>query len=155
MAETATRFPDAISPVIIKFTGFRRKVGDSIRLLTSPFYSTGAGKYKFVLVIQFNTNSITILARITRGDYDDHVTWPFVGSITVTLLNQLENKDHYSREIWSSYDNPSLEYTRRVPINCACNPGFGMQYISHEELKEGFILHNCMYFEVHAFAQNT
>ena len=160
MAETATRFPDAISPVIIKFTGYRKqiKLGNSIRLQTSPFYSTGAGKYKFMLIIQFNMNSISILARITRGDYDDHVTWPFVGSITVTLLNQLENKDHYSRQIWSSYNKPGLAYTRRVPLNHTHNPGFGMQYISHEELEDspqGFVLHDCMYFEVHALAQNT
>ena len=158
MAETATRFPDAISPVIIKFTGYRSRVGNSIRLQTSPFYSVGAGKYKFTLIVQLYVDYISILACITRGEYDDHLTWPFVGSITVTLLNQLENKDHYSREIWSSHDNPSLRCTRRVPLNCTYNPGFGMEYISHEELEDSpqaFVLHNCMYFEVYAFAQST
>ena len=160
MAETATRFPDAISPVIIKFTGYRRRVKlrESIRLSTSQFYSVGAGKYKFTLIVKFNMDSISILARVTRGEYDDHLTWPFVGSITVTLLNQLENKDHYSREIWSSYNNPSLEYTSRVPLNYTYNPGFGIRYISYEELEDSpqsFVLNDCMYFKVYVFAQNT
>ena len=85
---------------IIKFTGYRRRVKlrDSIRLCISPFYSIGAVKYKFTLIVKFNMDSISILVHVIRGEYDYHLTWPFVGSITVTLLSQLENKNHYVQQ---------------------------------------------------------
>ena len=162
MAETATRFPDPVSPVIIKSTGYKQgseEPGYSCRLQTSSFYSAGQDKYKFTLAIKFSINSLSILASVTRGDYDDRLTWPFVGSITVTLLNQLENTGHYSREIWSISDKPSLKYAGRVPPNYTYNPPFGKQYyISYDVLEDSphrYFMDDLLYFEVYACAHRT
>ena len=34
-------------------------------------------------------------APILKGKYDTQLKWPFIGKITVTLLNQLEDKNHH------------------------------------------------------------
>ena len=160
MAETATRFPDPVSPVIIKFTAYKQGIidepGSSNILKTSSFYSAGQGKYKFTLVIRFNINSLSILACVTRGDYDDHLTWPFAGSITVTLLNHLENKGHYRKEIWSISDKPSLKCAGRVSPSHTHNLAFGKPYyISYEKLENSpqrYFMDDSLYFEVNAHA---
>ena len=33
--------------------------------------------------------------KVLEGDNDDKLSWPFVGKVIVTLLNQLENVNHY------------------------------------------------------------
>ena len=48
-----------------------------------------------------------------RGERDVCLSWPFRGSIVITVLNQLANSEHYTKEIWSVSDNPGLEYTCR------------------------------------------
>lgn len=40
-----------------------------------------------------------VCVKLEEGDYDFEVTWPFVGEVTITLLNQLENKNHYSKTV--------------------------------------------------------
>ncbi len=33
---------------------------------------------------------------VKEGKYDANVSWPFLGKVTITLLNQLEDKNHHS-----------------------------------------------------------
>ena len=33
------------------------------------------------------------------GDYDDDLSWPLKADVTIALLNQLEDKNHYSKTI--------------------------------------------------------
>ena len=34
---------------------------------------------------------------LMQGEYDDHLTWPFNGDITIQLVNQRRNKGHIER----------------------------------------------------------
>ena len=34
-----------------------------------------------------------------RGENDDHLTWPYKGTITMTLLKQLEDNGHLTRTL--------------------------------------------------------
>ena len=38
---------------------------------------------------------------LMRGDNDDNLKWPFKGTIEVSLLNQLEDRQHLRRQLWS------------------------------------------------------
>jgi TNF receptor-associated factor 4 len=70
--------------------------------LTSPsFYSSPSG-YRMACRVYANGDGdgknmyVSIRAALLEGRNDNEVKWPFVGSITFTLLNQLEDKNHYS-----------------------------------------------------------
>ena len=38
---------------------------------------------------------VSVYASFLKGRYDAELKWPFVGRITFTLLNQLEDKNHH------------------------------------------------------------
>jgi TNF receptor-associated factor 4 len=42
---------------------------------------------------------LSVYAFLLKGKYDSELTWPFVGEVTVTLLNQLENRNHFVKTI--------------------------------------------------------
>ena len=40
---------------------------------------------------------VSIFTKLLEGRYGDQLHWPFLGTITCELLNQLTNDKHYSR----------------------------------------------------------
>ncbi len=46
---------------------------------------------------------MSVYARHLKGYYSDILLWPFKGTITLTLLNQLSDENHHSRII--DYEN--------------------------------------------------
>ncbi len=42
---------------------------------------------------------VSVYAYIIKGKYDDELNWPFVGKVTVKLLNQLEDENHHGSAI--------------------------------------------------------
>ena len=64
---------------------------------------------------------ISVYVHVRKGHHDNSLTWPLIGEVTVTLLNQLADKDHYSGVI---------------PL-AAMRPGKVMEffsYITHDRL---------------------
>ena len=41
---------------------------------------------------------VSVFAYLMRGEFDDHLKWPFQGHVTVAMLNQLED-NHYATKI--------------------------------------------------------
>ena len=39
---------------------------------------------------------VSVFARTLEGKYDAELKWPFVGKVVITLLNQLEDKNHHT-----------------------------------------------------------
>ena len=44
-------------------------------------------------------NQISVCVGIKSGTNDSKLVWPFRGAVTVTLLNQLEDKCHFSKTV--------------------------------------------------------
>ncbi len=42
---------------------------------------------------------VSVYALVIEGKYDAELNWPFLGKVTVELLNQLEDKNHHSSAI--------------------------------------------------------
>ena len=42
---------------------------------------------------------VSVFAFLMRGEFDDHLKWPFQGHVTVVILNQLENNNHITYTI--------------------------------------------------------
>ena len=162
MAETATQLPDRTSPIIMKVANYKvcKEDGESPVFVTSSFYTTGqGGKYKLCLTVCFRAGDgsyMSMKASLMRGEYDTSLSWPFRGSIVVTVLNQLVDSEHYTKEIWSAHDNPGLEYTSR-PQNC-WGPHWGRRYFIDHSFMEcrkalrAYVLDDCFFLKVQAMS---
>ena len=63
----------------------------------SPAFYTSCDGYCMGIEVLLNENdTISIYLRILKGDNDEILSWPFIGRVTMTLLNQLKNNTHHS-----------------------------------------------------------
>ena len=87
-----------------KLTDYQKKKEDGTYFRFPPFYSHPRG-YHMALRVHVNGHGagkgthVSVYACIMKGDHDAELNWPFVGNITFTLLNQLEDKNHHSDTI--------------------------------------------------------
>ena len=85
--------------ITFKITKFQEKK-DSDEVFISPSFYTSPGGYHMAIRVDTNGNGnskgthVSIFAPILKGKYDTELRWPFVGEVTFTLLNQLEDKNH-------------------------------------------------------------
>ena len=87
------------SMIAFKLSKFQKKK-DSDEVFISPSFYTSPGGYHMVICVYANGygtakgTHVSISAQILKGKYDTELSWPFVGKVTFTLLNQLEDKNH-------------------------------------------------------------
>ena len=67
---------------------------------------------------------VSVFARFLEGRNDKELTWPFVGKVTFTILNQLEDRGHCKKMLCVSSD---------LNIRQGTDRGFG-SFISHSDL---------------------
>ena len=90
-----------IVPVTIKMAAFDKLKKKDTAWYSHPFY-TGMGGYKMQLGVDANGTGagkgthISVFTYLMRGEFDSHLKWPFRGTVTIQLVNQLENKEHYT-----------------------------------------------------------
>ena len=75
-----------------------------------PFY-TRPGGYKMRITVDANGDGdgadthVSVYAYLMRGRNDDNLPWPFTGEVTITLLNQLEDINHYTETVTFPHAN--------------------------------------------------
>jgi TNF receptor-associated factor 4 len=90
-------------PMIYKLSDYQKKWDTHSKYIFSdqPFYTHPQG-YHMMLRVDANRNDdgkgthVSVYALIVEGEHDTELKWPFVGKVTLTLLNQLEDKNHYT-----------------------------------------------------------
>ena len=71
----------------------------------SPCHYISPNGYRMCITVHANGDGegegthVSVYICIDEGKYDDQLKWPFIGIITVTLLNQLEDKNHHIRTL--------------------------------------------------------
>ena len=153
------------APMKFRITGFE-KLKNCNKEVYSPSFYTSPGGYKMCISVYANGNGrgkgthVSVFAYLMLGENDDHLPWSFTGTVTVELLNQLENDNHYSDKITFPPDDD--EVGQRVVNKERVSSGYGTPcYISHFDL--GYIAANncqylkddCLYFRVKVEAQST
>ena len=133
----------------------------SDKVTSSPPFYTGSdgGGYKMCIKVDpmngygcGRDSHISVYAFLMRGANDWQLDWPFTGRVTVELLNQREDKNHYSKSISFSPDNPAS----KRPVDCDIAPsGFGHRcFISHSSLDYNptkncqYLMNDCLCFRV-------
>lgn len=87
-----------------KLTEFKKKMENNEKYTSPSFYTSPKG-YCLALEIfvngcgDYKGTHVSVFAKILKGNYDNQLKWPFSGSITVEILNQLEDGEHFEEEI--------------------------------------------------------
>ena len=149
-------------PCVFQMKGFQEG-DDRIWPSSAPFYSHFGG-YKACLKVFGNGigigkgTHVSAFIYLMRGDNDDNLTWPFNGTIRVSLLNQLENGQHCTREMWSPDVDLPEHTSGRVTKGVRADFGNGQhRFISHQELRspcnknQQFLKDNTLFFRVDCF----
>ncbi len=113
----------------------------------SPSFYTSPKGFKMCARIyangKDNTNGrgthISVETCLMKGDNDDYLTWPFVGTVTFELLNQLKDRGHH-KGTFTFPQNHLASY--RVVDDEIATDGFSIdQFIGNTERELGFVLH--------------
>ncbi|XP_064399405.1 TNF receptor-associated factor 4-like [Halichondria panicea] len=134
--ELKKMFPKPVVPVTYQVTDFDKHKKANRIVHSPPFYTSTTG-YKMCLRIDANGNDtgegthVSVFTCLLAGEYDDYLAWPFVGTVTIKLLNQLENQSHYLKTYKIPADN---EASQRV-VDGERGPGYGhLKFTSHADL---------------------
>ncbi len=138
-----------LSTTIIKLNNFHQHKIDNDFINSPPFYTSPRG-YKLRTHVYANDNGdgkdthVSVYACLMKGEYDDTLTWPFLGTVIIELLNQLEDKSHH-KGIINFTENKMA--SQRVVKGEGGKVGWGIShFISHTSL--GYDpLHNCQYLK--------
>ena len=112
-----------IVPVTIRMAGFDELKKTATRWHSRPFY-TGMEGYKMCLEVEANGTvdgvgtHVSVYTCLMHGEFDSCLKWPFRGTITIQLVNQLEDKEHCT---WT------IPYTDTTPDGCAARVTDGEQ----------------------------
>ena len=83
-------------------TEYQRRKDANESVTSSSFYTSG---YHMALRVDANGvgdsvgTHVAVFGSILTGKFDATLRWPFVGKFTFTLLNQLEDRNHYTRDV--------------------------------------------------------
>ena len=167
LAMVSTNDPNPVCPVIIKWPDYsevKQVVKDSNPLsilgaekyyYSRPFYTHHNG-YKIQLrvypYVHGEQESISVYCHLMRGENDNHLKWPYKGTITITLLNQLEDSEHVTKSL---YLGKSVDAVRRPESNKIRNDiGYGYpEFISLSELErftahKKYLMNDTLYLKI-------
>ena len=150
LQSTPTCYPRP--PWVIELGRFQEKKEKDEEWFSDPVHSHFGG-YKMCLSVYAKGRStgtgthVSVYVYLMRGDNDDNLKWPFKGTITVNLLNQLQDGQHHTKELWSQYSCVSERVSGRVTGRERACIGHGQPcFISHQELRYR-ASSNCQYLK--------
>ena len=93
-----------VFPIEFVLTNFTERKSSNRVWYSPPFYTHPQG-YKMCLRVYANGNGdgkgthVSVSAYLMRGEFDDHLKWPFQGRVVLQLCNHLEDKRHHGHTI--------------------------------------------------------
>ena len=134
--------------IVIQLPGYARLKENDKKFLSTPFY-THRGGYRMCICVYANgyyseDAHVSVFIKLLEGDYDSQLRWPFLGTITIELLNQLEDGNHDS-EVLTCETSDDMRVNNSV--------GF-YKFISHSSLDHDpatntqYLLDDTLYFRV-------
>ncbi len=126
-----------VSPCTFKLTNYPQHKRDDTEFYSPPFYTSNKG-YKMCIRLNANGHKIgkgthvSMFAYLMKGDNDDFLSWLFPGTVTIELLNQLEDNNHYKKTLSFPVDDM---VSQRVVDGQRAPKGYGYaEFISHANL---------------------
>ena len=140
-----------VLPTELTMTNFEQHKTDSDRWYSPPFYTHPQG-YKMCLSVDANGYGkgkgmhVSVYACLMRGEFDDHLKWPFKANVVLQLCNQLEDRRHHGYTI-SFSETANLRAISRVTSGERAESGGGTStLIAHKDLNFN-PANNCQYLK--------
>ena len=103
-ADITTKVLRNEEPFAFRMRDFAKRKNEQTEFFSSSFY-TGPYGYHMCIIICPGDTHVSIFGQFLEGKNNKELTWPFVGEITFTLLNQLEDKNHHIDTVDVTSDN--------------------------------------------------
>lgn len=111
---------------------------------SSPFY-TGPCGYKMCLSFQSDDAFLSVYLCLMKGEHDDKLKWPFMGTVNIQLMNQTSDSQHFKTSI--VYDTENTSSCRVISSERGQGWGFN-KFIPQAILEAGFLIDDCLKFRV-------
>ena len=136
-------------PVIFKSTNFKAYKTSRLGVDSNTFYSHPGG-YKMSIRLypngagDYEGTHVSVFTELIEGCYDNQLHWPFLGTVTVELLNQLGDYNHHRVVlVHDASDNISV-----------CSNKYDFTFLPHSSLGHNpvtntqYLLDDTLYFRV-------
>ena len=97
---------------------------------------------------------VSVYACLMRGEFDDHLKWPFKSHVTVAVLNQLDNNNHTTYPIRFT-ETTEAKHIGRVTDGERAPGGWGYPtFIAHTDLTYNpakncqYLKYDCLRFRI-------
>ena len=110
---------DQVLPVIIRMPDY----SSNKNWCSDPFYTQEIGYKIHLKVAGYSENTyLSVSLCLTKGPYDDELSWPMTGRFQVRLLNQTSDNSHHSRtsNVYNPDELASIDSTKEI----WCDPHF-------------------------------
>ena len=139
------RYIDKTTSMTFQLTEYRNKRENNEEFISPSFYTVSGHHIAIRVYANGNGTSkgthVSVFVFFQEGKYDAHLKWPFVGKVTITLLNQTDDNNHYEKII-DILERDRLKPTISNHLRCS-------QYISHSELEgKPYLKDDTLYFRV-------
>ena len=142
-------FQSMIQPMSLTMSQYSRLKRHDTNWLSTPFYSHPQG-YKMCVRVHANGilgrkgTHVSVYVHMMRGEFDDHLVWPFRGEVVVEILG---SHTHHSGSIVFGANTPE-EYATRVTTGERASQGWGdAVFISHTEVVK-YVWNDCLFFRI-------
>ena len=145
-------------PAEFTMKDFERHKRDNELWCSQPFYTHLHG-YKLYLRVDAHGHSdgkgthISAVMYLMQGEFDDHLRWPFQGSVYFQLLNQLQDRNHHGDMF--DFGIATAPHINRVTAGDIAPLGYGeAKFIAHSKLgrdrvlNRQFLKDDCLRFRV-------
>ena len=141
-------------PCVLQMPKFNQHITSKQGWYSPPFYSHPGG-YKMYIRVNANgysdaaCNYVSVFAYLIKGRNDDNLLWPFTGEVTITLLNQLADKNHCRRTFSFPQDDRSVGGRRRAYTGHG-QYKFIPQYKLARDADQNcqYLKNDCLYFDI-------
>jgi len=138
----------AMFPIQFTMTNFEQLKKNDDCWYSPAFYTHPHG-YKMCLQVYPNGREagkgthVSVYICMMRGDFDNYISWPFQGDITVQLLNQLADSSHLSHTLYSNPIGRVLDGERAVE---GISDTIGQLFVPNRKLVY-YPLRNCLFLK--------
>ena len=127
--------------LVFRFLNFKKCKNESCFFRSPSFYTSPSG-YKLCIYVHAKghgvgeNSHVSVFSVLMKGDNDDYLVWPFTGTITMQLLNQLEDKNHHEESCTFPEDNERNKRVLDDELESERINGWGSaMFLSHDDLK--------------------
>ena len=148
-----------VLPTELTMTNFEQHKTNNDQWYSPPFYTHPQG-YKMCLDVNANGSGdgrgthVSVFAFLMKGEFDDHLSWPFRGHVTVAMLNQMQDSNHTTKTIPFTETTES-KHIGRVTVGDRAPGAWGCPtFIAHADLDYNpvkncqYLKYDCLHFQI-------